>query len=135
MFRLQDLESEEGNEIPSDGKDRESAEDVARHEAIRVQLAHKPSREELQASGEFVPVGTMESYVALCRVQRTLRELREHAQLSVAELGARTGLSPAAIQQIESGPVAELSLSLINRYAASFGKQIELEVADLQTQT
>ena len=119
---------------PRTGKIEKTAADHQRHEAVRQRFAGQPTLEQLRASGELVPVGSIDDYVALRRAQRILQEARLAARMSIEDVARRTGLQPVIVETIESGPVAELSLALVNRFAAAVGKRVDLSIATLQTQ-
>jgi ribosome-binding protein aMBF1 (putative translation factor) len=119
---------------PITGKVEKTAADRARHEAVRQRFADKPTREQLRACGELIPVGSIDDYLTLRRAQRILQEARLAAGLSIEEMALKTGLEPTVVEAIESGPVAELSLALVNRFAAAVGRRVDLSIATLQTQ-
>lgn len=56
-----------------------------------------------------------------------LRAVREHLELSQAELGARIGVSQATVSAFESGE-SEPRLSTIRRYAHALGANVKTSV-------
>jgi ribosome-binding protein aMBF1 (putative translation factor) len=99
-----------------------SAEDVARHKAIRERFQkEKPSLEQLVASGEYNDPLPMGEYLRIRKAVFALKKAREAAGLSLAELSARTGIDKAALSRIESGQNINPTVSTLCRYAQALG--------------
>ena len=75
-----------------------TAEDRERHKMIRDTFKDRPSIEELVACGELsgqpMPLG---AYLNLKLLVRSLRQLREQAQLSLADVAAREAQAPTGL--------------------------------------
>ncbi len=108
-----------------------TAEDKARHQAIREAYKDKPTLEELIASGELSgnPI-TLGAYVNLRSLVANLRALREQARLSLAEVSERSGMDKAMLSRLENGHVPNPGIETITRYLDALGKVLEWRVAD-----
>lgn len=97
-----------------------------RHKKIRETFQDRPSIEELivqgELSGQPLPLG---SYLNLRLLVRSLRQLREEAQLSLAELAQRSGMDKAMLSRLENGHVANPGIETIVRYVSALDKDIE----------
>lgn len=106
-----------------------SAEDRQRHKMIRETFKDQPSIEELIARGELsgqpMPLGV---YLNLRLLVRSLRLMREQAQLSLAELSQRSGMDKAMLSRLENGHVANPGIETIARYVNALDKDIEWRV-------
>jgi DNA-binding XRE family transcriptional regulator len=99
-----------------------SAEDKARHQAIRERFKDKPSLEALreadEISGETIPLG---EYLALRQAILALKGVREKLGLSLADVAERSGIDKAALSRIENGQHTNPTVSTLCRYAHALG--------------
>jgi ribosome-binding protein aMBF1 (putative translation factor) len=99
-----------------------TAEDKARHAAIRERFKNKPSIEELVASGELsgepMPLG---DYLAILEAVTALKKAREAAGLSLADVSERCGIDRAQLSRIENGQHMNPTVSTLSRYAHALG--------------
>lgn len=106
-----------------------SAEDRARHKAIREIFKDNPSVEELIArgelSGEGIPLGT---YISLKLLLKSLRKMRQEAKLSLSEVAQRSGMDKATLSRLEQGHVANPGIATIARYLRALDRTIEWRV-------
>ena len=104
-------------------------EDRARHKMIRATFQNQPSIEELVGQGELngkpMPLG---AYLNLRLLVRSLRQLREQAQLSLADLSQKTGMDKAMLSRLENGHVPNPGIETISRYFNALDKDIEWRV-------
>jgi hypothetical protein len=109
-----------------------SPEDRARHKAIREAFKDKPSLDSLIARGELsghgVPLGT---YLSLRLLVKSLRHLREQAQLSLSEVSQRSGMDRAMLSRLENGHVPNPGIETISRYLSALRKGIEWRIVDV----
>ena len=106
-----------------------SAEDRARHKAIQATFQDKPSLDELIARGELsgqgMPLGT---YLALKVLVKSLRRLRQEANLSLAEVSQRSGMDKAMLSRLETGQVTNPGIETICRYLSALDKAVEWRI-------
>jgi hypothetical protein len=113
-----------------------SADDRARHRGIREKFRGEPSLKELVTSGE-IDVETYDRAVWLQRTGATtvdpetlteiggaLRQARERAGLSLAEVTLRSGIDSPALSRLENGLNPNPTLATLSRYAQALGKHI-----------
>jgi hypothetical protein len=100
-----------------------TAEDRARHKAIRERFANKPSVEQVLASGEYSdPIPTGE-YFSLRQAVGALKRAREAAGLSLAEVEERSGVDKGALCRLETGQNVNPTANTLIRYAQALGKR------------
>ncbi len=104
-------------------------EDRQRHKMIRETFKDRPSIDELLARGELsgqpMPLG---AYLNLRLLVRSLRQMREQAQLSLADLSQRSGMDKAMLSRLENGHVPNPGIETISRYVNALDKDIEWRV-------
>jgi hypothetical protein len=109
-----------------------TAEDRARHKAIREQFKDKPTYEQLVATGECsgqpVPLGV---YLAVNAFLHDLRKAREDAGLSLTDVEIRTGIDKATLSRLETGKQTNPTVDTLVRYAAAVGKELVLSLQDM----
>jgi ribosome-binding protein aMBF1 (putative translation factor) len=98
-----------------------TAEDRARHKAIRERFKNKPSLEELVASGEFNEPMPLGDYLAILEAVAALKKAREAAGLSLADVAERCGIDRAQLSRIENGQHMNPTVSTLQRYAHALG--------------
>ncbi len=98
-----------------------TAEDRARHKAIRERFKNKPSLEELVASGEFNDPMPLGDYLSILEAVAALKKAREAAGLSLADVAERSGLDKAQLSRIENGQHMNPTVSTLQRYAHALG--------------
>jgi hypothetical protein len=119
-----------------------SAEDRARHDAIREQFREEPPLSRLVASGE-IDRTTFESAARLqgegppCvdpdtlnAIGDALRQERERAGLTLAEVTQRSGIDAPALSRLENGQNPNPTLATLTRVARSLGKRIHWSLED-----
>ena len=106
-----------------------TAEDRQRHKMIRETFKDRPSIDELIARGEFngQPM-TLGTYLNLRLLFHSLRQMREQAQLSLADLSQRSGMDKAMLSRLENGHVPNPGIETISRYVNALDKHIEWRV-------
>lgn len=104
-------------------------EDRQRHKMIRETFKDRPSIDELVARGELSgqPM-TLGAYLNLRLLVRSLRQLREQAQVSLAELSQRSAMDKAMLSRLENGHVPNPGIETISRYVNALDKDIEWRV-------
>src|SRR6476620_5484310 len=85
-----------------------------------------PSPEELIASGEGVNFALFGEYPGLRPFLVELKQAREQAGLSLADVSRRCGIDKAALSRLENGQNANPTLDTLWRYAAAVGKRLLL---------
>lgn len=104
-------------------------EDRARHKAIREQFKHRPSLEELLASGEFRLIAHRD-YMTIRLAVTTLKKERDRQGLTLADVAKRTGLRKAALARLETGQMISPTLETLSRYARALGKELVCSLQD-----
>ncbi len=113
-----------------------TAQDQARHRAIRERFRDEPSLSELVASGE-IDVATYDRArrlqqagppavdpETLAEIGGVLRKERERAGFSLAEMTLRSGIDAPALSRLENGQNPNPTLATLSRYAQALGKRI-----------
>ena len=103
-------------------KTERTPEEVARIRAIREQLQReKPSLAQITAeAGSDGPF--KQGYVlTLGPAMHALRELRQEAGLTLADMETRTGIDQATLSKLESGHTLNPTLYTLWRYARALG--------------
>jgi DNA-binding Xre family transcriptional regulator len=113
-----------------------TAEDRARHRAIRETFKDKPTVEELVARGELSgnPV-SLGAYLNLRLLVGNLRKLREQVSLSLSDVAERSGMDKAMLSRLENGHVANPGIETISRYLDALDKVLEWRVTDASART
>jgi DNA-binding XRE family transcriptional regulator len=105
-----------------------TAQQRAEHRRIRKLFENwHPSPEELIASGEggnFVLCG---EYPYLRPFLAELKQVREQAGLSLADVSRRCGVDKAALSRLENGHNPNPTLDTLWRYAAAVGRRLRLD--------
>jgi DNA-binding XRE family transcriptional regulator len=106
---------------------RWTAEDRARHQAIREMFRNwHPSPEELIASGEGANFHLHGEYRELRPFIEKIKEAREAAGLTLAEVSRRCGIDQPALSRLETGYNKNPTLDTLWRYAAAVGRRLLL---------
>jgi predicted transcriptional regulator len=109
-------------------------EDRARLKAIREKFQReKPSLRQLVESGDAPPPMPLGTYIQVQALLHRLKQEREAAGLSLADVAERTGMDRAAISRLENGHQSNPTVDTLARYAAALGKQIIWAVEDQPT--
>jgi ribosome-binding protein aMBF1 (putative translation factor) len=99
-----------------------TAEDRARHKAIRERFKSKPTIDKLVASGELsgetMPLG---DYLSLLEAVAALKKAREAAGFSLTDVAERCGIDRAALSRIENGQHRNPTVATLQRYARALG--------------
>ena len=112
-------------------KSHHSPEEKVRLQAIRDHFhTARPSLDELVASGEYaepVPHGvTLDAmYIA-----SLLKQAREEADLSLADVAKRCGLDRAVISRLENGLYENTTINTLNRLARAYGKRFLVQLVN-----
>jgi DNA-binding XRE family transcriptional regulator len=104
-----------------------TAENRARHQAIRETFRDRhPSPEELIATGEAADFDLRGEYRALRPFIEQLKQAREAAGLTLAEVSRRCGIDQPALSRLENGRNTNPTLDTLWRYAAAVGRRLVL---------
>jgi DNA-binding XRE family transcriptional regulator len=90
-----------------------------RAEQTRSQLAHKPAPAELLTSQELADAAPF--YLVLRDYIRQLKEAREAAGVTLAELSTRSGLAVETLSRLETGALTNPTWKTLGMYAAALG--------------
>lgn len=88
--------------------------------------AGKPSLEELLESGEYEAPVSQRVYLATQMIAQRLKEAREQAGLSLADVAAMTGIDRSAISRVENGTHANPTVNTLSRLASVYHLQLTL---------
>jgi DNA-binding XRE family transcriptional regulator len=104
-----------------------TAEDRARHQAIRDMFRDwHPSPEELIASGEAANFDLYGEYRELRPFIEEMKQAREAAGLTLAEVSRRCGIDQPALSRLETAYNKNPTLDTLWRYAAAVGRRLVL---------
>src|ERR1700730_18543795 len=90
-----------------------------RAEQTRNQLEHKPAESELLTPQELADAAPF--YLVLRDYIRQLKEAREAAKRTLAELSAETGLAVETLSRLETGALTNPTWKTLGVYAAALG--------------
>ena len=107
-----------------------SAADRARHKAIRDELEHRPTQEELQASGAYEGPIKSGAYFLVRSFVHELKKMRQAAGLTLAVVSKRTGIDQATLSRLENGRQPNPTIDTLWRYARVIGRSLVLTHAD-----
>lgn len=71
-----------------------------------------------------------EDAVALAKFIGTLRQLREEAGLTLADVADRSGVDKGSLSRLENGFYSNPTINTLARYARAIGKRFILTLAD-----
>jgi ribosome-binding protein aMBF1 (putative translation factor) len=110
-------------------------EQMAELKAVRERFQReKPTRRELEASGEYGPGMPTVTYFAILGFLKQMRELREAAGLSLADMANRTGMDKAFVSRLETGQ-GNPTVDTLARYAAALGKRVVFGIEEAMDAT
>jgi hypothetical protein len=95
-----------------------------RAEQTRRQLEHKPGPAELLTPQEQADAAPF--YFALRTYVRQLKEAREAAKLTLADISARTGMAVESLSRLETGAQTNPTWKTLGLYAAALGLRPDL---------
>ena len=95
-----------------------------RAEQTRRQLGHKPGPAELLTPQEHADAAPF--YLVLRDYIRQLKEAREAAGVTLAELSAQTNLAVETLSRLETGALTNPTWKTLGTYAAALGLQPRL---------
>jgi transcriptional regulator with XRE-family HTH domain len=111
-----------------------TAEQRARHQAIRDAFRDwHPGPEELIASGAAARLDLHVVYAPARALLAGLKQAREEAGLSLAEVAKRCRIDQPALSRLENGHNANPTVETLWKYAAALGKRLVLSTEDLPT--
>ena len=106
-------------------------EQLAEIKAVRERFQReKPTRKQLEASGEYGPGMPTAVYFEIKILLHRLRKAREAANLSLADVAERTGMDKAALSRLETGQ-GNPTIDTLARYAAALGKRVVFGVEEV----
>lgn len=110
-----------------------TAEDRARHQSVRDLFRDwHPSPEELIASGEAANFDLHGEYRQLRPMIDQIKEAREAAGLTLAEVSRRCGIDQPALSRLENGRNKNPTLDTLWRYAAAVGRRLLLTTEEIR---
>jgi DNA-binding XRE family transcriptional regulator len=107
-------------------KPKWTAQDRARHKAIREEFAHCPTQADLEASGDHEGPIKSGAYFAVKVVVHELKKAREAAGLTLAAVSKLTGMDQASLSRLENGRQPNPTVDTLWRYASAVGRQLVL---------
>jgi len=114
-------------------KTKRTRKDAARIKALREKYqSERATVEQLLASGDYSEPMPLGAYLKIKALMHRLKESREQAGLSLADMADRTGMDRAALSRLENGRQPNPTLATVTRYALALGKQIGWTVSDLR---
>jgi DNA-binding Xre family transcriptional regulator len=112
-------------------KTAKTPEEKARIQALRDKYKHKPTIDDLVASGDLsgqpIPLG---EYLQIKSFLHTLKKAREAKGLTLAEVEQRSGIDRAALSRLETGKQPNPTLETLARYSQAIGKVVLYKLAD-----
>jgi DNA-binding XRE family transcriptional regulator len=117
-------------------KTSRTPEEKGRLKAVRDTFqAERPSLDELVESGDYTePVKHGVTLDAL-HIAALLKQAREEAHLSLADVSDRCGLDRSAISRLENGIYQNTTLHTLHRLAQAYGKRFIVQLVDESSST
>ena len=111
---------------------KQTAEQAAAEWAKRKRLQReKPGLADLLASGDYSEPLSQAEYWDLRKAVLRLKQLREAAGLSLADVAERSGIDRAAICRLENGQHQNPTIGTLNRYADALGQRVSFQGVDV----
>jgi DNA-binding XRE family transcriptional regulator len=104
--------------------DAELARLRARAAETRAKLAHKPGRAELLTPEELADGAPFYFELRACIAE--LKNAREAAGLTLAQVAEKTGLATETLCRLETGAVTNPTWQTLGLYAAALGRKLSL---------
>ncbi len=98
----------------------------ARHKAVREEFKHRPSQEELEATGAYEGPIKSGAYFAVRIMIHELKQARRSAGLTLAQVAKRTGMDQATLSRLENGRKPNPTIDTLWRYARAVGWRLVL---------
>jgi DNA-binding XRE family transcriptional regulator len=95
----------------------------------RQQLEHKPGPAELLTPQELADAAPF--YLVLRDYVRQLKEAREAAGLTLADVSARSGLAVESLSRLETGAQTNPTWKTLGAYAAAVGRRPRLNAEEV----
>jgi DNA-binding XRE family transcriptional regulator len=112
-------------------KSEHSPDEKARLQAIRDHFHRaRPSVDALVASGEYAEPIKHGVTLEAMQIAFLLKQAREEADLSLAEVARRCGLDRSAISRLENGVYENTTINTLSRLADAYGKRFVLQLVD-----
>lgn len=92
-----------------------------RAEQTRQQLQHKPAPADLLTAQEYADAAPF--YFALRAYIQQLKEAREAAGLTLADVSARTGMAVESLSRLETGAQTNPTWKTLGQYAQAVGRR------------
>ena len=113
-------------------KTNRTPQEKARIESLRESFQkERPSLEALLQSGQYTEPTTLGEFLDAKEIARALKEMRQHANMSLAEVSAKTGMDRATISRLENGIYPNTTINTINRLAQAYGKRFTFRMEDM----
>ena len=113
-------------------KTNRTPQEKARIESLRESFQkERPSLEALLQSGQYTEPTTLGEFLDAKEIARALKEMRQHANMSLAEVSAKTGMDRATISRLENGMYPNTTINTINRLAQAYGKRFTFRMEDM----
>jgi hypothetical protein len=116
-------------DLPPDIRARYEAS-KAEHAKIRAQFAHKPGIHELLTPEELANGAPF--YFELRAFVKQLKDAREAAGLTLAQVAEQTGLAADDLAELESGMMTNPPYRLLGLYAVTVGRRVTLTADPLK---
>lgn len=107
-------------------KPRWTAADRARHKAVREEFVRCPGPEELAATGAYEGPIKSGAYFAVRVMVHELKQARQAAGLTLAQVSKRTGMDQATLSRLENGRHPNPTIDTLWRYARAVGRRLVL---------
>ena len=79
-----------------------------------------PSLEELVESGDYIEPTSQQAYLATKAIAHQLKQARQKAGLSLADVAAATGLDRSAVSRLENGIYSNPTIHTLTRLASAY---------------
>jgi len=105
--------------------------DQERLKSIREKFQQeRPSLDELVRSGEFEGPVSQETYLEIKALAALLKQARQEAKMSLAEVAEETGLDRSMVSRLERGLYPNTTVNTLAKLAGVYGKRFVFSLTD-----
>jgi DNA-binding XRE family transcriptional regulator len=109
--------------------------DRARHKSIRQEFLHRPTQEQLQATGDYEGPMKSGAYFLVRILLHDLKKSRQAAGLTLAAVSKITGIDQATLSRLENGRAPNPTVDTLWRFASAVGRRLILSHAKAPSRT
>src|SRR5439155_18827664 len=98
----------------------------ARHKSIRQEFLHRPTQEQLEATGDYDGPMKSGAYFLVRVLLHDLKKSRQAAGLTLSAVSKITGIDQATLSRLENGRAPNPTIDTLWRFASAVGRRLVL---------